>query len=93
MIVASMTVKLHAPWVHSLKEKRHGGEKPARQSTKSIQCVSSRSGRPSVHQIITIGLATVAANAAQVDSIFDSVLRFIEAHTEAEVISVEQERR
>jgi len=50
-------------------------------------------GDQDVHQRITIAVAAIAANGAQADSILDNVIRFIEANSEALVVSVERERR
>lgn len=50
-------------------------------------------GDQDIHQIITIGIAAIAANSAQADSILDSVLQFVEANSEGLVISIEREHR
>lgn len=50
-------------------------------------------GDQDIHQSITIGIAAVAANGAQADSILDSVVRFVEANTEARIVSIDRERR
>ena len=39
MIIAPMTFRLYAPWVHSLKEKRMIVKKPDRQASEQILCV------------------------------------------------------
>lgn len=50
-------------------------------------------GDQDIHQSIIIGVAAIAANGAQADSILDSVLRFVEANSEALVVSIEREHR
>ena len=42
---------------------------------------------------MVIGVAALAADAAQADSMQEHMLHFIETNTQAEVIAVERERR
>lgn len=46
-----------------------------------------------VHQSITIGIAAIAANGAQADSILDNVIHFVEANSEALIVSIDREHR
>jgi uncharacterized protein YlxP (DUF503 family) len=46
-----------------------------------------------IQQSITIGIAAIAANGAQADSILDNVIRFVEANSEAQIVSIDRERR
>lgn len=50
-------------------------------------------GDQDVHQMITVAVAAIAANGAQADSILDNVIRFIEANSEALIVSIQRERR
>lgn len=93
MIIAAMTVSLHAPWAHSLKEKRMEVRSLLARIRDQFNVSAAEVGTQDVHQTITIGIATIAAHGAQADSILDNVLHFIEANTEAQVVSVERERR
>jgi uncharacterized protein YlxP (DUF503 family) len=43
--------------------------------------------------LIELGVAAIAFNAAQADSIAETVAGFIQSNTEAEIISVEKEFR
>ncbi len=78
MIIATITFKLHAPWVHSLKEKR--------MIVKSILAKLT-------HQIIVIGVAAIVPHNAQADSLMENISRFVEENCEAEIIDEEREIR
>ncbi|HHW26519.1 MAG TPA: DUF503 domain-containing protein, partial [Firmicutes bacterium] len=79
MIIAAMTIKLHVPWVHSLKEKRTEVKSLLTRVRSQFNVSAAEVGDQDIHQIITIGIAAIAANNAQADSILDSVLQFVEA--------------
>lgn len=93
MIIAAMTIKLHVPWVHSLKEKRTEVKSLLTRVRSQFNVSAAEVGDQDIHQIITIGIAAIAANSAQADSILDSVLQFVEANSEGLVISIEREHR
>ncbi len=93
MIIAAMTIKLHVPWVHSLKEKRTEVKSLLTRVRSQFNVSAAEVGDQDIHQIITIGIAAIAANNAQADSILDSVLQFVEANSEGLVISIEREHR
>lgn len=93
MIIAVMTIDLHAPWVHSLKEKRMEARSLLTKIRAQFNVSATEIDNQDVHQTITLGIAAIAANGAQANSILDSILRFIEANTDAQIVSVETERR
>ena len=82
--VAVVTIRLYAPWVHSLKEKR--------MVVKSI-LAKVRNKFQDIHQSIVIAAASIAAHSAQADSIMDEIVRFVEQNTEAEIVGEEREIR
>ena len=69
-----------------MSEMRH--ERPGVYSVYDASSVTS-AGRAAKR----IGVAALAADAAQADSMQEHMLHFIETHTQAEVIAVERERR
>lgn len=93
MIIASMTVSLHAPWAHSLKEKRMEVRSLLARIRDQFNVSAAEVASQDIHQTITIAVAAIAANGAQADSILDNVIRFIESNSEALIVSVERERR
>ena len=88
--VAVLTVKLYAPWVHSLKEKR--------MVVKSIlankfQVSAAEVADQDIHQSIVIGVASIVPHSAQADSVMDEIVNFLEQNTEAEIVAEERELR
>ncbi len=93
MIVATIIVKLYAPWVHSLKEKRMTVKSIAAKVQNKFNVSIAEVDEQDVHQTIVLGIACVAGDMSQSDSILDNVLNFIESNTEAEIIDVQHEIR
>ena len=93
MIVAIAEVKLYAPWVNSLKEKRMVVKSMIAKVQNKFHVSIAEAGENDVHQTIVLGIACVAGDAAQGDSILDHVLNFIEENTEAEITDVQREVR
>ena len=93
MIITAMTIRLHAPWVHSLKEKRMEVRSLLARVRSQFNVSAAEVGDQDIHQSITIGIAAIAANGAQADSILDSVIHFVEANSEALIVSIDRERR
>lgn len=93
MIIAAMTIRLHSPWVHSLKEKRMEVKRLLARVRNQFNVSAAEVGDQDIHQSIIIGIAVIAANSAQADSILDSVINFVEANSEAQIVSIDRERR
>lgn len=93
MQVAVLTVTLYAPWVHSLKEKRMEVKSLVSRLKNKFNISAAEVDKQDIHQTIVIGIAAVAADHAQADSILEHVLHFIESNTEAEILLVERENR
>mgnify|MGYP000952651128 CR=1 FL=1 len=93
MIIAAVTIKLYAPWAHTLKEKRMEVKSLLAKIRNKFNVSAAEVNDQDVHQTITIGVAAIAANGADADSILDHALNFIEENSEAQILSVERERR
>lgn len=91
MLIATAKIRLFAPWVHTLKEKRMVVKSLLAKIHNQFNVSASEVEEQDIHQIIVLGIAGIAANHAQGDSILDHVLRFVEGATEAEVTAVERE--
>lgn len=91
MIVGIMTITLYTPWVHSLKEKRTVVKSICAKTKNKFNVSIAEVGEQDIHQTIVIGVACVANQVNQMDSILDNVINFIEGSTEAEVMDVERE--
>jgi len=90
MRIAAMQVELHAFWVHSLKEKRMEVRSLEAKLRNKFNVSVAEVAEQDIHQRIALGIAAIAADSAQADSILDHVLNFIEDNTEAQVLSVER---
>ncbi|MBC8546517.1 DUF503 domain-containing protein [Clostridiaceae bacterium NSJ-31] len=91
MTVAVLTLRLRAPWVHSLKEKRMELRSLLAKLRNKFNVSVAETDEQDTHQLLVISAAAVATDSAQADSILDHVLAFVEANTEAEVVAVERE--
>ena len=93
MEIATMTFRLHAPWVHSLKEKRMIVKSiTAKIQNKFHVSVAEIAGQD-IHQIIVIGVAAIVSHNAMADSLMDEISSFVEENTEAEIIDEMREMR
>ena len=91
MLVATLTVRLHAPWVHSLKEKRTEVKSLLSRLRNKFNVSAAEVDEQDTHQTIVVGIAAVAGDPAHADSILDHLLNFIETNSEAEITSVRRE--
>lgn len=93
MIVATAEIRLYAPWVHSLKEKRMTVKSVIAKIRNKFNVSVAETDENDVHQTIVLGVACVAGDTAQGDSILDHVLYYMEEITEAEITRVTREVR
>jgi uncharacterized protein YlxP (DUF503 family) len=93
MIVAAAQLKLYAPWVHSLKEKRMVVKSIIAKTQNKFPVSIAEVGEQDVHQTVHLGIACVSETVSFADSVMDKVIAFIEANTEAELIFVERQIR
>ena len=93
MIIETLEIKLYAPWVHSLKEKRMIVKSLIAKISNKFNVSIAEVEDQDIHQSIVLGLACVAGNTALADSIMDNVITFIENNSEAELIGVQRELR
>ena len=93
MIIEAATVKLYAPWVHSLKEKRMVVKSLIDKAHNKFNVSIAEIGEQDIHQTIMLGMACVAGTAALADSMIESILLFIENNTDAEIVCIQRELR
>lgn len=93
MLVAVMRIRLRAPWVHSLKEKRMIVKSLVSRLQNRFHVSAAEVGEQDVHQLMEVGVAAIVPNHAQADSLMERVSRFVEESCEAEVVSEEREVR
>lgn len=93
MNIASMTFRLHAPWVHSLKEKRMIVKSIIAKLQNKFHVSAAEVDEQDIHQIIVIGVAFIVPHNAMADSIMDEISQFVEENTEAEILDEMREMR
>ena len=93
MKIAAMTFRLHAPWVHSLKEKRMIVKSLVAKLQNRFRLSAAEIGEQDVHQIIVIGAAAIVPHNALADSLMDEISLFVEQNTEAEILEETREIR
>ena len=86
MKVATMTVRLRAPWVHSLKEKRMIVKSLVAKLQNKFHVSAAEIDEQDVHQVIVIGVASIVPHNAMADSLMDEISEFVESNTEAEIV-------
>lgn len=93
MKIAVLTIRLYAPWVHSLKEKRMIVKSLLSKIRNKYQVSAAETEEQDVHQTIVIGVASIVPHNAQADSVMDEIIQFVEQNTEAEIVKEEREIR
>ena len=79
-------MKLYAPWVHSLKEKRMVVKSILGKMKNKFNVSVSEIEAQDVHQTIVIGIVAIVPHQAQADSMTEEILNFVEMNTEAEIL-------
>ena len=93
MMIAAMTFRLYAPWVHSLKEKRMIIKSITAQLQNRFHVSAAEIDEQDTHQIIVIGLAAVVPHNALADSLMDEISHFVETATDAQLLEEMREIR
>ena len=93
MKIAAMTFRLHAPWVHSLKEKRMIVKSLVAKLQNKFHVSAAEIDEQDTHQIIVIGVAAIIPHNALADSVMDEISQFVEENTEAEILDEMWEMR
>ena len=93
MNIAVMTFRLHAPWVHSLKEKRMIVKSIVAKLQNRFHVSAAEVDEQDIHQIAVIGVAAIVPHNAVADSLMDEISRFVEKNTEAEILDEMREIR
>lgn len=93
MNIATMTFRLHAPWVHSLKEKRMIVKSLTAQLQNRFHVSAAEIDEQDTHQIIVIGIAAIVPHNAMADSLMEQVSAFVEEKCEAEILRETREIR
>ncbi len=93
MNIAAMTFRLHAPWVHSLKEKRMIVQSLVAQLQNRFHVSAAETEEQDTHQILVIGVAAIVPHNAMADSLMEEISRFVEENCDAEILEETREIR
>ena len=93
MRVATIIFRLHAPWVHSLKEKRMIVQSLITRLQSRLHVSAAEIEEQDTHQIIVIGVAAVVPHQAMADRVMETVSRFVEENCDAEILEETAEVR
>ena len=91
MKVLVMTIHLRAEWVHSLKEKRMIVRSITQKLKNKFNISVNEVGSQDIHNYITIGISSICATTAQVDSTYENIINFVEENTDAELMNIKRE--
>lgn len=87
MHVASLTVELRLPEVHSLKEKRSVVRPILEGARRRFSVAAAEVGKQDAWQAATLGVATVSSSPSHAREVLDAVERFVWSFPEVEVVS------
>ena len=93
MKIATITFRMQAPWVHSLKEKRMIVKSIVAKLQNKFHVSAAEIDEQDIHQIIVIGVAAIVPHNAMADSLMDEIAQFVEDNTEAEILDEQREIR
>ena len=91
MIVAMCKLKLYAPWVHSLKEKRMIVRSLLGKVRNKFSVSIAEVDAMDIHQTIIVGFSIVTNETKMANTMLDQIISYIEEHTEAQLLDIEQE--
>lgn len=93
MIVNIITVKLYAPWIHSLKEKRMIVKSLCEKLRSRFHVCAIESDAQDVHKTIVISVVFPSLKNTTADSTYEAVHDFLERSTDAQIVEIYHERR
>ena len=93
MNIAVVTFRLHAPWVHSLKEKRMIVKSLIAKLQNKFHVSAAETDEQDTHQIIVVSAAAIVPHNAMADSLMDEIAAFVEANCEAVILDEIREVR
>ena len=86
MKIATITFKLHAQGVNSIKGKRKIIKRLVAKLQKKVHVRADDIDEQETHQIIVIGVVAIVPHNAMADSLMDEISEFVEMNTEGEIM-------
>lgn len=91
-LVTLLTLRFRAPWCRSLKDRRAEVQGLLTKLRARFNVSAVDSGPQDIHTRFDISIAYLSFSSAQSDSIRESLLRFVEENSQAEVLDVDEVR-
>ena len=89
MFTSSARLIYYIPHSASLKDKRQICRSLIDKTQRRFNVSIAEIDTQDIHQTLTIGIAVVSGNAAHRQQMLDEIIRFMEAHADAELTSIE----
>ena len=93
MKVLTIEVKLYAPWIQSLKEKRMVIKSLMAKIINKFHVSVAEIDAQDVHKTIVIGIAMIVDSQKKADQMEECFVNFIEDNTEAQILEIVSEIR
>lgn len=93
MKVLTIEVKLYAPWIQSLKEKRMVIKSLVAKIINRFHVSVAEIDAQDVHKTIVIGIAMIVDSQKKADQMEECIVNFIEDSTEAQILEIVSEIR
>jgi len=91
MLVGTLKITLDIPWANSLKDKRAVVKSLAAKLRDKFGVSVAEVDSQDVHRTAVLGIACVGSSTGAIDSVLDHILNWLEASSQAPVISVRRE--
>ena len=89
MYVLSAKLKFYIPHAGSLKDKRQVCRSIVEKARGKFNASIAQVDTQDIHQTLTLGIAVVSGDVAHAQNSLDEIIRFMEAHADAELVEVE----
>ena len=90
MYTLSAKLTFYIPHAVSLKDKRQVRRSLIDKTRQRFNVSVAEVDTQDIHQILTLGIAVVSGDAAHAQGSLDEIIRFMEAHADAELTEVER---
>lgn len=91
MVIGLCKLKLYAPWVHSLKEKRMIVRSLLGKVRSKFSISIAEVEALDIHQTVILGMSVVTNEAKIADTMLNQIISYIQEHTEAELLDIDRE--
>jgi len=90
MYIESVKLTFHIPYSNSLKDKRQVRRSAIDKARQRFNASIAEVDAQDAHRTLVIGAAVVSGDAGHAKDSLDEIIRFMEAHTDAELIDIDR---